>query len=110
MKKLAAYFIGAFALFMSLASHGQERQRDLVELTPGCLWNKSAGRCVIKNNFNDSIECEITVTGKTFRGVTIGNTRKVVVHAKMFDDSTKVFAARGDVLTHVKAHAECFAI
>ena len=77
------------------------------ELTPGCMWNKSQGTCVITNRHKTPITCKVAVRGKTFNQLKVGSTRIVVINAGEFNNSAKVFSPPEDLLTYVSATADC---
>lgn len=110
MKKFD-YCLLAFAFVCSLllsfdVSAQPTRSYDF-EMEPDCIWNKSTAQCVLQNKLPITITCQVTVSGKTFRGVKLGNTRTVIVPAKSVDSSTRIYVAEGDVLTYAAAWADC---
>jgi len=101
MKKIIA-ILSAFAL----PAFAQDTRPYDFEVTPSCVWNKNVGVCAVHNQYKDQIDCKVSILGKSFRGVTIGNTRQVVIPAQRFMD-VKVFAPEGDLIVDVRGSADC---
>jgi len=101
MKKIIA-ILSAFAL----PAFADDARPYEFEVTPSCVWNKNVGVCAVHNQFKDQIECKVSILGKSFKGLTIGNTRVVVIPSQRFMD-VKVFVPEGDILTYVSGTADC---
>ena len=101
--------ITLIALLFAVPALANDARPYQFEVEPGCVWNKNEGRCVVQNRFKDQIKCTITVSGKTEKGLKVGNTHLVSIPAKQYNDQARVYAKEGDALVSVTATADCTA-
>lgn len=98
--------IVALSFAFCSAAFAQDSRPFEYETTPGCAWSSKTAQCVLTNRYGADVACKITLTVKTERGHTIGNTKTVTIGAGRFE-MMQAFAAPGDSLKNVASTATC---
>lgn len=55
------FLVGAMSAVMDATA---DETAGKFEIEPGCIYNKSHGRCIVQNKTNQTIRCAIKIVGK----------------------------------------------
>ena len=80
---------------------------ETIELTPSCMWMKNQGTCVVSSRNRLPLTCKVTVTGTTFSGIKIGNSRTLMIRPGETSQRVNVFSAPADIFVTVSGTADC---